>query len=132
VTAGYFNIKRDLSGPGEVESINAAAIMVKKQVLEKAGYLDEGFFLFCEDVDWCIRMREAGLRLYYLPDAKITHYRGASTGGRRMVLTYHKSLFRFYRKHYAPKNNFLINSAAYLGIMLRFVVFWLYGSVRRK
>ena len=132
VTAGYFNVKRDFSVPEEVESINAAAIMVKKEVLGKAGYLDEGFFLFCEDVDWCIRMHEAGLKLYFLPDAKITHYRGASTGGRRMVLIYHKSLLRFYRKHYAPRNNFLINSAAYLGILLRFVVFWLYGGVRRK
>lgn len=132
VTSGYFNIKRDFSGPEEVESINAAAIMVKREVLGKAGYLDEGFFLFCEDVDWCIRMREAGFRLYFLPDAKVTHYRGASTGGRRMVLIYHKSLFRFYRKHYAPKKNVLINAVAYLAILLRFVVFWLYGGVRRK
>jgi len=132
VTAGYFNIKPDYAGPEEVESINAAAIMVKREVLEKAGYLDEGFFLFCEDVDWCIRMREAGFKLYFLPSAKITHYRGASTGGRRMVVIYHKSLFRFYRKHYAVKNNLLVNAVAYMAILLRFLAYWLYGGVRRK
>jgi GT2 family glycosyltransferase len=132
VTAKYYNRKGSYAEVEEVESVNGAAMMVRKSILEKVGFLDEGFFLYCEDVDWSIRMREAGWRLYYISGAKITHYRGASTKGRRMVGIYHKSLFRFYRKHYAPKHNALVNAAAYAAIGLRYAAFWLYGGVRKN
>jgi GT2 family glycosyltransferase len=132
VTAKYYNRKDSYSGSEEVESINGAALMVRRSMLDKVGLLDEGFFLYCEDVDWCIRMREAGYRLYYLPEAKITHYRGASTKGRRMVGIYHRSLLRFYRKHYAARHSFVVNAAAYSAIWLRFAVFWLLGGVRKN
>ncbi len=132
VTARYYNRKDSYSGVEEVESINGAALMVRRSMLDKVGLLDEGFFLYCEDVDWCIRMREAGYRLYYLPEARITHYRGASTKGRRMVGIYHRSLVRFYRKHYAGKHSFVVNAAAYAAIALRFAVFWLLGGVRKN
>jgi len=132
VTAKYFHVKEGYKDAEEVESINGAALMVRREVIEKVGLLDEGFFLFCEDVDWCLRMREAGYRLYFLPGARITHYRGASTGGRRMVGIYHRSLLRFYRKHYAKESFFLVNWLVYLAIFLRFLVFWVYGNVRKR
>ena len=132
VTARYYNRKESHSGVEEVESINGAALMVRRSMLDKVGPLDEGFFLYCEDVDWCIRMREAGWRLYYLPDALITHYRGASTKGRRMVGIYHRSLLRFYKKHYAPRHGAVVNAAAYAAIGIRFAVFWLLGGVRKN
>lgn len=132
VTSKYFGRKESYRGAEEVESINGAAMMVSRAAIEKAGMLDEGFFLFCEDVDWSIRIREEGFRLFFLPGARITHYRGASTGGRRMVVIYHKSLLRFYRKHYAPAHFFLVNWFAYLAIIVRFVLFYCYGSVRKK
>ncbi|HEY3346309.1 MAG TPA: glycosyltransferase family 2 protein [Nitrospirota bacterium] len=132
ITARYYGRKEAYTGPEEVESVNGAAMMVRREVFAKAGILDDGFFLFCEDVDWSIRMREAGFKLYFLPSARIIHYRGASTGGRRIVLIYHKSLFRFYRKHYAPKNFFLVNWLAYCGIAARLLLFLVYGGVRKK
>ncbi|MHB8173362.1 MAG: glycosyltransferase family 2 protein, partial [Nitrospirota bacterium] len=121
-----------LPAPQEVESVNGAAMVVRKSALEKVGYLDEGFFLFCEDVDLSIRLREGGYKLYFLPSAKVTHIRGASTGGRKIVWIYHKSLFRFYRKHYGNKKIFLVNWLVYLGIAMRLAVYMIYGSVRKR
>ncbi|MGC2423984.1 MAG: glycosyltransferase family 2 protein [Nitrospirota bacterium] len=136
VTSRYYGRKSGSlasgAGPEEVESVNGAAMIVRHGALEKAGYLDEGFFLFCEDVDLSIRIRQAGYKLYFLPDARVTHIRGASTGGRRIVLIYHLSLFRFYRKHYSGKKFFLINWLVYLGIALRLMVYMIYGSVRKR
>lgn len=132
VTAKYFRKKGDYAEVEEVEGINGAALMVRREVVERVGLLDEGFFLFCEDVDWCMRMREAGYRLYFLPGARITHYRGASTGGRRIVWIYHRSLLRFYRKHYAGRRFFLVNCLVYAGILTRLLVFMAYGNVRKR
>ena len=132
VTAAYYHRNNAGKGAEEVESISGAALMVKMDVISKVGPLDEGFFLFCEDVDWCIRMREAGYKLYALPEARITHLRGASTGGRRMVWVYHKSLFRFYRKHYAPGRFFLVNWLMYLALAARLLVYLVYGRVRKS
>ena len=132
VTAGYFRKDVSRTGPEEVESVNGSAMMLRRSALDKVGLLDEGFFLFCEDVDLSIRLREAGYGLYLLPDALVTHYRGKSTGGRRIVWIYHRSLMRFYRKHYAGRSNFLVNGLLYAGIMARFMVYWVYGNVRKR
>jgi GT2 family glycosyltransferase len=132
VTSGYFMRKEGYGEAEETESINGAAMMVRRDALSRVGLLDEGFFLFCEDVDWSIRFRQAGYKLFFLPGARITHYRGASTGGRRIVWIYHKSLFRFYRKHYAKGRFFLVNWLVYLGIFVRLVVFMAYGNVRKR
>lgn len=132
VTSRYFMKDWPSSGPVEVESINGAAMMLSMKAVDRVGLLDEGFFIFCEDVDYSIRLAQAGYRLYVLPDARVTHYRGASTVGRRMVWIYHKSLLRFYRKHYAPGRFFLVNWAVYTAIFLRLVAYMLYGSVRRR
>ncbi len=137
VTASYYGKNAGLSeaglpAPREVESVNGAAMILRKSALDKVGYLDSGFFLFCEDVDLSIRLREGGYKLYFVPAAKVTHIRGASTGGRRIVWIYHKSLFRFYGKHYGGRNFFIVNWLVYLGIAMRLVVYMIYGSVRKK
>lgn len=132
VTSKYFGKAPDAQGAQEVESVNGAAMMVSRAAIEKVGLLDEGFFLFCEDVDYSLRLSEAGFRMYFLPYAKVTHYRGASTGGRKMVWIYHKSLFIFYNKHYSAKHTFIFNWLVYLGIALRLVVYMIRGSVLRR
>lgn len=132
VTSRYFAKKESYGRAEEVESVNGAAMMVSRDAIEKVGLLDDGFFLFCEDVDYSMRLSAAGYKLYLIPDAKVTHYRGASTGGRRMVWTYHKSLLRFYRKHYAPDRLFFVNWVVYAGIFFRLLLYMAYGSVRKR
>ena len=66
-----------------------------------AGLLDEAFFMYGEDLDWCYRIQQAGWRIYYTPDTQIVHYKGESTkkGDLRYVLMFYGAMLRFVEKH---------------------------------
>lgn len=87
--------------PVDVDWVSGACLAVRRQALEQVGLLDEGFFLYFEDVDWCLRMRRAGWRVVYNPSIQVIHLGGASEPGRSTANhLYHESLVRFYHKHY--------------------------------
>jgi len=88
--------------PVEVEALVGAAMFVRSEVVEAVGALCEDFFFFLEETDWCWRMRAAGWRVAFLPDAHVIHLSGASSKKKNASLTrieYHRSLYLFYRKH---------------------------------
>jgi len=119
----------------EADWVSGAAMCLRAQTLQQVGLLDEGYFMYCEDVDWCYRARRAGWKVYYLPTAVVTHVIGRSSDQRplRMVIEFHRSMARFYRKHYAPAMSPLLRPLAPWGIWLRAVtVLWenLYHEVR--
>ncbi|MBI2861924.1 MAG: glycosyltransferase family 2 protein, partial [Chloroflexi bacterium] len=70
-----------------------ACMMVRREAIDQVGPLDEGFFMYCEEVDWCFRMRKAGWRNYFLPTAQAIHFGGESTKQRRneMFVELHRS-----------------------------------------
>ncbi|HEX5430166.1 MAG TPA: glycosyltransferase family 2 protein [Patescibacteria group bacterium] len=105
----------------EVDSVVGAFLMVRKPVIDKIGLLDESFFMYGEDLDFCWRAKEAGYKVVYFPKAEITHYLyGSSKGIKfRSVEWAHDAMSIFYRKHYASQHNFLFNQFVYLGITLR-------------
>ena len=85
--------------PIAVEAISGACMLVKRTALEQVGHWDDGYFLHCEDLDWCKRFALAGMRVMFVPDARVTHVKGASSG-RRLFVEWHKHLGmrRYYRK----------------------------------
>jgi len=85
------------------------------------GLLDEGFFMYCEDVDWCYREKQAGWKTYYYPGAVVTHAIGRSTdlAPNRMIMQFHKSMYRFYRKHYRRRYPFLFWPLIVGGLIFR-------------
>jgi hypothetical protein len=88
-----------------VDYLQGSALMVRRETVEKVGGLDEGFFMYFEETDWCYRMKQAGGEVHYSPVGKVIHYGGdafAHFDERRLVY-YHRSLLRFFRKHYTPK-----------------------------
>lgn len=89
----------------DVDWVSGAALVATEECISRIGLLDPEYFMFCEDVDWCWRCHEAGLRVVYLPDAVITHAIGRSTdkAPNRMIGRFHLSMFRFYRKNQVPK-----------------------------
>jgi GT2 family glycosyltransferase len=73
---GY--LPADMSMPSEVSAVSGAALIVRREVVEEVGFIDERFFMYAEETDWCYRMAQAGWKVYYVPDAHIMHIGGAS------------------------------------------------------
>ena len=101
----------------EVDWLSGAAILGRKELIDKIGYLDPEYFMYCEDVDWCFRAWKAGFKVVYVPQAEITHAIGRSTdkAPNRMIGGFHKSMFRFYRKNMLPQIALPLRPLAYVG-----------------
>ncbi len=85
-----------------VDYVTGAALALKREVLNKVGYLDEGFFLYYDDPDLCFHARRAGYTVIYVPDAVILHHEMATNvkGSFFSLHHYHRSRLRFFLKHY--------------------------------
>ncbi len=92
----------DHSRPFEIDSVSGAAFMIRRETFEDVGLLDEGYFMYWEDVDWCYRIKKRGWKVYYHPLAPIIHLEGKSTERRNpmLIIAYHKGVFRLFRRHY--------------------------------
>ncbi|MFB3883677.1 MAG: glycosyltransferase family 2 protein [Thermodesulfobacteriota bacterium] len=100
---GRFPGKENVYGePIEVESVIGACMMVRGETVEEVGRLDEGYFLFLEETDWCYRMKKAGWKIYHVPAAQIYHFQGksAKTDIKGAKIEYYRSRYRFFQKHY--------------------------------
>jgi N-acetylglucosaminyl-diphospho-decaprenol L-rhamnosyltransferase len=82
-----------------------ACMFVRREALEQVGLLDEGFFMYAEEVDWCLRLRRAGWGIYCVPTAVVVHYGGASAGQFReaMLVELYRSRYRLFRRHYTRR-----------------------------
>lgn len=86
-----------------VDWVSGACIILRREALNKVGLLDEGFFMYFEDNDLCLRLRERGWRVYYNPDVSVIHLGGQSLAQNpEAPEAYYRSLDHFYSKHYGP------------------------------
>lgn len=87
--------------PVDVQSVIGACMIVRSQAIEEVGMLDEGYFFFLEETDWCYRMQRGGWRVCHIPQARIVHLQGktANTVRARAKIEYYRSLYLFFRKH---------------------------------
>jgi N-acetylglucosaminyl-diphospho-decaprenol L-rhamnosyltransferase len=111
--------------PGEVDAINGAFMLVRREAVSSVGPLDEGYWLYMEDLDWCYRFWQRGWRVFYEPRATVIHVKGGSSGARRRMrqeVAFHRGMGRFYRKFYAPHRPSAESLAVYLGILLKLAV----------
>jgi N-acetylglucosaminyl-diphospho-decaprenol L-rhamnosyltransferase len=94
-------------------------MLCRAEAVAAVGLLDEGYWLYMEDLDWCHRFWDAGWKVFYEPAAVALHVKGASSGGRRAArqeIAFHRGMGRFYRRFDAPGSNLLLNAAVYAGI----------------
>ena len=104
---------------GVVEAINGAFMLVRKEALPEVGLLDEGYWLYMEDLDWCRRFGEAGWDVFYDPAGEALHVKGGTSPARRKLrqeIAFHRGMGRFYRRFDAPGNPGILNLVVYLGI----------------
>ena len=104
--------------PFPVDHPLGAAMMVRGEAADQVGPLDEGFFIYCEEIEWCMRMKKMGWEIFCLPQAEIVHYVGQSTGQFReaMYVELHRSRYRLYEKHYGPAFRFMARLIVGLGV----------------
>jgi GT2 family glycosyltransferase len=105
----------------EIEVLSGAFMFIRKTALEKAGLLDESFFMYGEDIDLSYRILQAGYSIHYNPETRIIHYRGESTrkGSINYVLIFYQAMIIFARKHFSSRHASLFSLLIRLAVYLR-------------
>lgn len=86
----------------EVDALSGSFMMVRRQILDTVGLLDERFFMNGEDLDWCYRIQRAGWKIYYVPDTEIIHFKGQS---QKLVSRYRELLWFYHAMHLFVKKH---------------------------
>lgn len=109
--------ERHYPEPIEVDSVIGACMIIRREAMEQVGYLDEDYFLFLEETDWCYRMKRMGWKVYHVPQAEVYHYQGksAETEKRRARVEYYRSRYHFFKKNKGISQWFLL----LLGLLVR-------------
>lgn len=118
----------------EVDVVTGCFMLVRREAIEQIDLMDEGFFMYWEETDWCYRFKQAGWKIMFTPDAQIIHIGGVSSKQvkPKMVLQWRKSMLFFFRKHKSP----LAYLSAWVLIALFYLTrapyWWLKGVVSKK
>jgi len=121
--------KTDGQTPMPVDWVSGACMLVRRRAIDDVGPMDEHFFMYWEDADWCRRMWDGGWSVVYYPGASLIHHVGTSSRKNfvRSTFEFHRSTFNFYKK-YSPRATFLIMLPfLFGGLGLRFLVVLLKG-----
>lgn len=118
--ARYHLTHLDPEQTAEIEVLSGSCMMVRKAAMDQVGLLDEDYFMYGEDIDWCYRFHQAGWKIYYLPTTAIIHFRGESGRGTPLKILYRKSraMSIFVNKHMARRYRFFPLWLLQVGIAL--------------
>jgi len=111
-----------------VDGVAGSCLLARRALIDQIGYLDERYFAYQEDADFCFRARQAGWKVYYLPEAQIIHY--GSLGGSRVqpyrsIYEWHRSYYIYYRQHLAKDYFFFLSGFYYLAMGIKLL--WALG-----
>lgn len=134
-TGGYFCLDKPDDQVCEVGQLSGAAMIVRRDILEKIGGMDENYIMYWDDTDLCFRIKNLGFKICYVPQAKIAHYGGA--GGAQLhtarnLWYFHKGACVFYRRYLAKNTFFIFNWLYYGGVWLAFSVKYLSNLFRKE
>lgn len=108
---GAYNLTfLDENQEAEVDSVVGAFMMLRSEAIRDVGLLDEAFFMYGEDLDWCYRIKKAGWKVLYNPDCTVLHYKRASSRhSRKALYEFYRAMLLFYEKHYAQTTPFWLH-----------------------
>jgi len=118
--------------PERLDFVHGAALVLRHATAETVGLLDEGYFMYFEEVDWCQRIRARGGECWVVPSSRIVHHGGIDLGhydANRLVY-YHRSLLRYFAKHRSRGSQLLLRPLIVLRALIRIVV-WLVAPLVR-
>jgi N-acetylglucosaminyl-diphospho-decaprenol L-rhamnosyltransferase len=118
---GQYNLTYlDPDEMAEVDSVVGAFMMVRGEVIEQVGLLDEEYFMYGEDLDWALRAKNAGWKAYYCPDVTVLHYKrqASKQNPQKARHEFWRAMCVFYRKHYAEDTPFWLHYLVLGGLAL--------------
>jgi GT2 family glycosyltransferase len=121
---------------GEVDAVNGAFMLVRHEALEQVGLLDEGYWLYMDDLDWCFRFHREGWKVWYDGAVTVMHVKGGTTvrkrhRGLRHNVAFHRSMGRFYRKFYSGRSAF-VDGSIYVAILGKLAISVTRSAVARR
>jgi len=118
--------------PMEVDWVSGACMLVRREAINQAGLLDEEFFMYWEDADWCRRMWQKGWKVVYFPRSSVMHHVGVSseTNIVRSIFEFHRSIYYLFKKHVNPPYS-LLKPFVFWGITYRFLFVFAAQLVRK-
>lgn len=127
---GYLLTHLDNDQVNEVKAISGSCMLIRRQVIEQIGYLDERYFAYQEDADFCFAARKAGWKIFYVPDARVLHYGGEGGSRKRpyfAIYHWHRSYYLYYQKNLARDYPFWFHPLYYFAMLLK-LMFSLLGA----
>lgn len=113
----YHQYYKDLATAHEIDACSGAAMVFRTKLLEKVGLLDERFFMYAEDLDWCKRFRDKKLKIIYYPYVSLIHHKNKSGIASKSKATasktkmyFYDTMLQYYDKHYQEKYPSLIRT----------------------
>ncbi|QGQ98466.1 glycosyltransferase family 2 protein [Paenibacillus psychroresistens] len=116
-----------------VDCLVGAFMFVRRAAIDQVGMLDEEFFMYGEDIDWCYRIKQAGWVNYYYPKTQILHLKGASSRRKpvKIVYEFHRAMWLFHRKHYQKNYPYIVNGLVYAGIGVKLALSLVKNQIKR-
>jgi GT2 family glycosyltransferase len=123
--SGYLLTHIDNEKVNEVGAVSGSCMMIRNDVIAQIGYLDERYFAYQEDTDYCFHARQSGWKVCYVPTAEVLHYGGQ--GGSNVnpyfgAYHWHRSYFLYYQKNLAKDYPFWFHPIYYLAMLLKFLI----------
>ena len=118
------DVAADGSGVQSVDAVSGAAMLLPRAAFERVGGFDEGYFLHCEDLDLCRRVRDAGLRVACANAVRIVHAKGTSSRARPFFVAFHKhrGMWRWFRKFDPAARNAFVRTLVWCGLWTHFIL----------
>jgi hypothetical protein len=121
----------DHASPRAVDWVTGACMLVRREAVQQVGGMDEAYFMFNEDVDWCHAMKDAGWSVDFVPESRVTHAVGASRQkvAGKVILERHRGMIHYYRKYHRVHP--LLDACVAAAIMLRARLMLVHNRRRR-
>jgi GT2 family glycosyltransferase len=111
----------NLTQPREVDSLQGACLLIRREVFDQVGLLDEDYFMYTEEIDFCYRAKKAGWKIVWVPTAEVIHFGGQSTSqaAASMFLQLYHSKLLFFRKHYGKPAAWIYKMIIFCASLIR-------------
>ena len=117
----YHQTYLDENEEADIPALSGAFMFFRADAVKSTGMLDESFFMYCEDIDYCCRLNKKKWRIRYLPTVRLLHFKGESTKEKNYdyFKNFNLSMLHFFKKHHATKYPGLFSSIVKFGVFLR-------------